>query len=165
MLEQAFPQVLINLHQKPFSCQRFSLFAAQFLGLMASMSCNLALLPAEASAQAGQGWKNQAKVLVTFDRFCTFSVQRQICFPLGRTDRRSNDGAAKQTGGCDRAGNMGKPRQRASLVCKPKQIFCSDVARKAERDPPELRDQSDSWNVEVTKQSDILILAVKPQVM
>jgi pyrroline-5-carboxylate reductase len=67
------------------------------------------------------------------------------------------------------AGNMGEALVNGLLqgqVCKPEQIFCSDV--RPERQKEIRRNYGikvTSRNIEVAKQSDILILAVKPQVM
>ncbi len=67
------------------------------------------------------------------------------------------------------AGNMGEALVSGLLhgqVCKPEQIFCSDVRLERQK---EIRQaygaRVTSRNIEVVKQSDILILAVKPQVM
>jgi pyrroline-5-carboxylate reductase len=66
-------------------------------------------------------------------------------------------------------GNMGEALIHGLLyghLCRPEQIFCSDV--RAER-LKVIREKygvkSTSHNVEVVKQSDIVILAVKPQIM
>jgi pyrroline-5-carboxylate reductase len=66
-------------------------------------------------------------------------------------------------------GNMGEALIHGLLyghLCRPEQIFCSDV--RAER-LKVIREKygvkSTSHNVEVVKQSDIIILAVKPQIM
>jgi pyrroline-5-carboxylate reductase len=66
-------------------------------------------------------------------------------------------------------GNMGEALIHGLLyghLCRPEQIFCSDV--RAER-LKVIREKygvkSASHNVEVVKQSDIVILAVKPQIM
>jgi pyrroline-5-carboxylate reductase len=66
-------------------------------------------------------------------------------------------------------GNMGEALIHGLLyghLCRPEQVFCSDVRPerlKAIREKYGVK--STSHNVEVVKQSDILILAVKPQIM
>jgi pyrroline-5-carboxylate reductase len=66
-------------------------------------------------------------------------------------------------------GNMGEALIHGLLyghLCRPEQIFCSDVRverLKAIREKYGVK--STSHNVEVVKQSDIIILAVKPQIM
>jgi len=66
-------------------------------------------------------------------------------------------------------GNMGEALIHGLLyghLCRPEQIFCSDVRverLKAIREKYGVK--STSHNVEVVKQSDIVILAVKPQIM
>lgn len=66
-------------------------------------------------------------------------------------------------------GNMGEALIHGLLyghLCRPDQIFCSDVRPerlKAIREKYGVK--STSHNVEVVKQSDIVILAVKPQIM
>jgi pyrroline-5-carboxylate reductase len=66
-------------------------------------------------------------------------------------------------------GNMGEALIHGLLyghLCRPEQIFCSDVRAerlKAVREKYGVK--STSHNVEVVKQSDIVILAVKPQIM
>jgi len=66
-------------------------------------------------------------------------------------------------------GNMGEALIHGLLyghLCRPEQIFCSDVRverLKAIREKHGVK--STSHNVEVVKQSDIVVLAVKPQIM
>jgi len=67
------------------------------------------------------------------------------------------------------AGNMGEALVNGLLhgqVCKPGQVFCSDARPERQK---EIRQaygvKVTSRNIEVAKQSEILILAVKPQVM
>ncbi len=66
-------------------------------------------------------------------------------------------------------GNMGEALIKGLLhghVCKPEQIFCSDTRLerlKAVRETYGVK--GTSHNIEVVKHSDILILAVKPQIM
>lgn len=66
-------------------------------------------------------------------------------------------------------GNMGEALIHGLLyghLCRPEQIFCSDVRSeklKAIREKYEVK--TTSHNAEVVKQSDIVILAVKPQIM
>jgi pyrroline-5-carboxylate reductase len=66
-------------------------------------------------------------------------------------------------------GNMGEALIHGLLyghLCRPEQVFCSDVRPerlKAIREKYGVK--STSHNVEVVKQSDIVILAVKPQIM
>jgi pyrroline-5-carboxylate reductase len=67
------------------------------------------------------------------------------------------------------AGNMGEALIHGLLyghLCRPDQIFCSDVRSerlKTIREKYEVK--TTSHNTEVVKQSDILILSVKPQIM
>jgi pyrroline-5-carboxylate reductase len=66
-------------------------------------------------------------------------------------------------------GNMGEALIHGLLyghLCRPEQIFCSDVrAERLKAIREKYGVKSTSHNVEVVKQSDILILAVKPQIM
>lgn len=66
-------------------------------------------------------------------------------------------------------GNMGEALIHGLLyghLCRPEQIFCSDVrAEKLKAIREKYGVKSTSHNVEVVKQSDIVILAVKPQIM
>jgi pyrroline-5-carboxylate reductase len=66
-------------------------------------------------------------------------------------------------------GNMGEALIRGLLyghLCRPEQIFCSDVrAERLKAIREKYGVKSTSHNVEVVKQSDIVILAVKPQIM
>ncbi len=67
------------------------------------------------------------------------------------------------------AGNMGEALVRGLLhgqVCKPEQVFCSDVRPERQKEISQAYGaRVTSGNIDVAKQSDILILAVKPQVM
>ena len=67
------------------------------------------------------------------------------------------------------AGNMGEALINGLLhgqVCKPEQIFCSDVRPERQKEIRQVYGvKVTSRNIEVVKQSEILILAVKPQVM
>jgi pyrroline-5-carboxylate reductase len=66
-------------------------------------------------------------------------------------------------------GNMGEALIHGLLyghLCRPEQIFCSDVrAERLKAIREKYGVKSTSHNVEVVKQSDIVILAVKPQIM
>jgi pyrroline-5-carboxylate reductase len=66
-------------------------------------------------------------------------------------------------------GNMGEALIHGLLyghLCRPEQIFCSDVrAERLKAIREKYGVKSTSHNVEVVKQSDIIILAVKPQIM
>ena len=66
-------------------------------------------------------------------------------------------------------GNMGEALVNGLLhgqVCKPEQIFCSDVRPERQKEIRQVYGvKVTSRNIEVVKQSEILILAVKPQVM
>jgi len=66
-------------------------------------------------------------------------------------------------------GNMGEALIHGLLyghLCRPEQIFCSDVrAERLKTIREKYGVKSTSHNVEVVKQSDIVILAVKPQIM
>lgn len=66
-------------------------------------------------------------------------------------------------------GNMGEALIHGLLyghLCRPDQIFCSDVrAERLKAIREKYGVKSTSHNMEVVKQSDILILAVKPQIM
>jgi pyrroline-5-carboxylate reductase len=66
-------------------------------------------------------------------------------------------------------GNMGGALIHGLLyghLCRPEQIFCSDVrAERLKAIREKYGVKSTSHNVEVVKQSDIVILAVKPQIM
>jgi pyrroline-5-carboxylate reductase len=66
-------------------------------------------------------------------------------------------------------GNMGEALIHGLLyghLCRPEQIFCSDVrAERLKAIREKYGVKSTSHNVEVVKQTDIVILAVKPQIM
>ena len=66
-------------------------------------------------------------------------------------------------------GNMGEALIKGLLhghVCKPEQIFCSDTRPERLKSLREMYGvKGTSHNIEVAKHSDILILAVKPQIM
>lgn len=66
-------------------------------------------------------------------------------------------------------GNMGEALVNGLLhgqVCKPEQIFCSDARPERQKEIRQVYGiKVTSRNIEVVKQSEILILAVKPQVM
>ena len=66
-------------------------------------------------------------------------------------------------------GNMGEALIKGLLhghVCKPEQIFCSDTRPEKLKSIREMYGvKGTSHNIEVAKHSDILILAVKPQIM
>jgi len=66
-------------------------------------------------------------------------------------------------------GNMGEALVKGLLhghVCKPEQIFCSDTRPERLKAIREIYGvKGTSHNIEVVKHSDILILAVKPQIM
>ena len=66
-------------------------------------------------------------------------------------------------------GNMGEALVNGLLhgqVCKPEQIFCSDARPERQKEIRQVYGiKVTSRNTEVVKQSEILILAVKPQVM
>jgi pyrroline-5-carboxylate reductase len=66
-------------------------------------------------------------------------------------------------------GNMGEALIHGLLyghLCRPEQIFCSDVrAERLKAIREKYGVKSTSHNMEVVKQSDIVILAVKPQIM
>jgi len=66
-------------------------------------------------------------------------------------------------------GNMGEALIHGLLyghLCRPEQIFCSDVrAERLKAIREKYGVKATSHNVEVVKQSDIVILAVKPQIM
>ena len=67
------------------------------------------------------------------------------------------------------AGNMGEALIHGLLhghLCRPEQVLCSDVrAERLKAIREKYGVKSTSHNVEVVKQSDIVILAVKPQIM
>ena len=66
-------------------------------------------------------------------------------------------------------GNIGEALIKGLLhghVCKPEQIFCSDTRLERLKSIREMHGvKGTSHNIEVAKHSDILILAVKPQIM